>query len=77
MSTDPISIQIQCLADELKEMRMRMERTERRVQMLTDTFVVSGLWRTASSIEEWKCCTDTASTTLNEEDMLQFEMTND
>ncbi len=52
-------------------MRTRMERVERRIQMLTDSFVVAGLWRTTSALEGWKC------TESSEEDMLQFEMTND
>jgi hypothetical protein len=40
--------------DELKSNRMRTERAERRIQMLNDAFVVSGLWRTSSSLDEWK-----------------------
>ena len=67
---DTIHIQIQCMADEIKYIRSRMERAERRIQMLTDSFVVAGLWRTSSALEGWKC-------TGGEEDMLQFEMTND
>jgi hypothetical protein len=71
---DSTSIQLQCVIDELKEMRMRMERTERRVQMLTDSFVVSGLWRTSSSLAGWKSVASDAG----DEDMpLQFDMTND
>lgn len=50
------NIQMQCMADELREMRMRMERAERRIQMLTDSFVVSGLWRASSSLESWTEC---------------------
>jgi hypothetical protein len=65
---DTLHIQLQCMTDEMRHMRTRMERAERRVQMLTDSFVVSGLWRTSSALEAWKC---------NEADMLQSEMTND
>jgi hypothetical protein len=68
---DTLHIQLQCIADEVKYMRTRMERVERRIQMLTDSFVVAGLWRTTSALEGWKC------TESSEEDMLQFEMTND
>ena len=48
------AVEIQCIMDELKSNRMRTERAERRIQMLTDAFVVSGLWRTSSSLDEWK-----------------------
>jgi hypothetical protein len=72
--SDTIRVQLQCIADEVREMRMRMERTELRLQMLTESFVVAGLWRTSSSLEKWK----TSSSCLSkEEDMLQFEMTTD
>ncbi len=64
-----MQIQIQSIADEVKETRMRIERMERRIQMLTDSFVVSGLWRTTSQLEDWK--------NNKEVDMLQFEMAND
>ena len=59
----------QCMADELKLLRTRVERAELRIQMLTDSFVVAGLWRTSSSLEEWKHAMGS-----KEEDMLQFEM---
>jgi hypothetical protein len=65
-----MQIQIQSIADEVKETRMRIERVERRMQMLTDSFVVSGLWRTTSQLEDWK-------NNKEEVDMLQFEMAND
>jgi hypothetical protein len=65
-----MQIQIQSIADEVKETRMRIERVERRIQMLTDSFVVSGLWRTTSQLEDWK-------NNKEEVDMLQFEMAND
>jgi hypothetical protein len=83
---DPASmIQLQCVIDELKEMRMRMERAERRVQMLTDSFVVSGLWRTSSSLAGWKGgglpppgSDHHHHAGGRDEDMpLQFDMTND
>ena len=66
-----MQIQIQSIADEVKETRMRIERVERRMQMLTDSFVVSGLWRTTSQLEDWKNIKE------EEVDMLQFEMAND
>jgi len=68
--TMDMQIQIQSIADEVKETRMRIERVERRMQMLTDSFVVSGLWRTTSQLEDWK-------NNKEEVDMLQFEMAND
>ncbi len=84
MEEDLLRIQLQCIADEMREMRMRMERAERRVQMLTDSFVVAGLWRTSSSLEKWKRGKGLNSDNNNnnhlnnnEEDMLQFEMTTD
>ena len=67
-----IQIQIQSIVDEMKQIHMRMERVERRTQMLTDSFVVAGLWRTSSALPEWKGCEN-----QEDEDMLQFEMTND
>jgi hypothetical protein len=66
-----MQIQIQSIADEVKDTRMRIERMERRIQMLTDSFVVSGLWRTTSQLEDWKNIKE------EEVDMLQFEMAND
>ena len=70
MPDSTILIQLQSMVDEIKDMRMRMERTERRMQMLTDSFVVANLWRTSSSIDSWKGFTA-------DQDMLQFDMTND
>ena len=87
-------------------MHMRMERAERRTQMLTDSFVVAGLWRTSSALYGWSeqvvvVAVDDNNNTNNDhsreeggrdsssssggvdkkeeadEDMLQFEMTND
>jgi predicted nucleic acid-binding Zn-ribbon protein len=69
--TMDMQIQIQSIADEVKDTRMRIERMERRIQMLTDSFVVSGLWRTTSHLEDWKNIKE------EEVDMLQFEMAND
>jgi hypothetical protein len=65
-----MQIQIQSIADEVKETRMWIERLEHRIQMLTDSFVVSGLMRTTSQLDGWKSNKD-------EVDMLQFEMSND
>ena len=65
-----MQIQIQSIADEVKETRMWIERLEHRIQMLTDSFVVSGLWRTTSQLDGWK-------SNKEEADMLQFEMSND
>jgi hypothetical protein len=53
MMDDAVQIQLQVLMDELKSYQMRTERAERRIQMLTDAFVVSGLWRTSSSLDKW------------------------
>jgi len=53
MMDDAVQLQLQSLMDELKSNQMRTERAERRIQMLTDAFVVSGLWRTSSSLEKW------------------------
>ena len=61
-------IQLQCMMDELISTKARVERAERRIQMLTDAFVVSGLWRTSSSLESW---------TEGDDRSLQFQMTND
>ena len=72
MSEISIQIQIQSIVDEMKQIHMRMERVERKTQMLTDSFVVAGLWRTSSALPEWKGCEN-----QKDEDMLQFEMTND
>ena len=72
MTDSSVQIQIQCIVDEMKQMHMRMERAERRTQMLTDSFVVAGLWRTSSALQEWK-----SGDYPEDEDMLQFEMTND
>jgi hypothetical protein len=72
---DAVQIQIQCILDELRSTRMRIERAERRIQMLTDAFVVSGLWRTSSSLEGWKPQDKKEEDT--EDHPLQFEMTND
>ena len=76
MMDDTVQIQLQCIMDELKSTRMRIERTERRIQMLTDAFVVSGLWRTSSSLEGWKCKEEDKGGDV-EDQPLQFEMTND
>ncbi len=73
---DTIRLQLHCIADEVREMRMRMERTEQKLQMLTESFVVAGLWRTSSSLEKWKM-TSSSCLCKEEEDMLQFEMTTD
>jgi hypothetical protein len=56
----------------LKDTRARVEVAERRIQMLTDSFVVSGIWRNASSLGQW-----TKSMAAANEDVLQFEMTDD
>jgi hypothetical protein len=72
MSDSSVQIQIQSIVDEMKQMHMRMERAERRTQMLTDSFVVAGLWRKSSALAVWK-----GGEEGGDEDMLQFEMTND
>ena len=64
--------QLHTLADMLKDTRARVEVAERRIQMLTDSFVVSGIWRNASSLGQW-----TKSMAAANEDVLQFEMTDD
>jgi len=74
---DTIRLQLQCIADEVREMRMRMERTEQKLQMLTESFVVAGLWRTSSSLAKWKMTSSSSCFCKEEEDMLQFEMTTD
>jgi hypothetical protein len=68
MLTD--DMQLQALMADMKETRARVEHAERRIQMLTDSFVVSGIWRNASSLKQW------AKTVMDEEE-LQFEMTSD
>lgn len=68
MNTD--DLQLSKLMDEVRETRSRIEHAERRIQMLTDSFVVSGIWRNASSLKTW-------TKTLAGEEDLQFEMTSD
>lgn len=57
------------MEDDLRSTRMRLEHAERRIQMLTDRFVVSGLVRRTSELSNWAH--------QPEEDMLQFEMSSD
>ena len=76
-------LQIQSMIDEMKQMHMRIERAERKTQMLTDSFVVAGLWRTSSALCGWKKDNNDGDHEQHggggndDEDMLQFEMTND
>ena len=70
MTDEAMQIQLQCVLDELKTTSVRLERAEKQIQMLTDTFVISGLLRTSSSLEKWRCAADNS-------DMLQFDLTND
>jgi hypothetical protein len=67
LADDP---QLRALIDNVQETRARVESAERRIQMLTDSFVVSGIWRNASSLDTW-------TKTLAGDDELQFEMTSD
>ena len=87
-----IQLQIQSMIDEMKQIHMRMERAERKTQMLTDSFVVAGLWRTSSALNGWteqhqqqqqqqvtseKKEEDCHTYYYCDQDMLQFEMTTD
>ena len=63
-------ILLRALVDELRDTRKRVENAERRIQMLTDSFVVSGIWRNASSLKHW-------AKAMTDEEELQFEMTSD
>jgi hypothetical protein len=67
LANDP---QLRALIENVQETRTRVESAERRIQMLTDSFVVSGIWRNASSLDSW-------AKTLAGEETLQFEMTSD
>ena len=70
MIDEAMQIQLQFVLDDLKTVKNRLERAEKQIQMLTDTFVISGLLRTSSSLEQWRCATDNS-------DMVQFDLSND
>ncbi len=67
MIDDPL---YRSLLEDVHQTRARVDNAEKRIQMLTDSFVVSGIWRNASSLSTW-------AKTLAGEEPLQFEMTSD
>lgn len=67
MIDDPL---YRSLMDDVQQTRARVANAEKRIQMLTDSFVVSGIWRNDSSLNTW-------TKTLTGEEPLQFEMTSD
>jgi hypothetical protein len=67
MLDDPL---YRALMEDVQQTRARVETAEKRIQMLTDSFVVSGIWRNTSSLSTW-------AKTLAGEEPLQFEMTSD
>ena len=66
---DSTQIRLRIMEDDLRSTRMRLDHAERRIQMLTDMFVVSGLIRSRSGLSTWAC--------NPEENLLQFEMSSD
>ena len=64
--------QIQTWINMYRDSNTRIDALERRIQMLTDSFVVSGIWRNTSSLEHWA-----KQAAMPDGPPLQFNMTDD